>query len=291
MGVSAELGSNQRITTRKYTGSLGAEVEGVDLATDFNDGVMAQIRQALLDHLVLFFPDQHLTPEQQIAFGRRWGELYTHPLVKGMDEYPAMLELKKTPENKKNAGGHWHSDQMYSDQPAMATMLYAKVIPSAGGDTMFTNQYLAYETLSPGMQRMLQGLRAVSYGDHVKGHEGKSREDYYKEYMSLKMRDPGDRKIISSHPVVRTHPETGRKSLYIGGHVQHFEDMTEEESRPLIDFLMAHSTRPEFTCRYRWKQNALAIWDNRCTQHNAINDYPTETRIMHRITLCGDTPY
>lgn len=291
MGGSVVTELRPEIAVRKYAGSLGAEIEGVDLATNFSDDVMAKIRSALLGHLVLFFPDQHLTPEQQIAFGRRWGELYIHPLVKGMDEYPAMLELKKTPENKKNAGGHWHSDQMYSDQPAMATMLYAKVIPSVGGDTMFTNQYLAYETLSSGMQHMLQGLRAVSYGDHAKGQEGKSRADYYKEYMSLKMRDPGDRQIVSAHPVVRTHPETGRKSLYIGSHVQHFEDMTEEESRPLIDYLMAHSTRPEFTCRYRWQQNALAIWDNRCTQHNAINDYPTETRIMHRITLCGDTPY
>jgi taurine dioxygenase len=275
----------------QYAGSLGAEVEGVDLSTDFSEAVMAEIRQALLDHLVIFFPEQHLTPEQQIAFGRRWGELYIHPLVKGMDDYPEMLEMKKTPANKKNAGGHWHSDQMYSDQPAMATMLYARIIPKAGGDTMFSNQYMAYETLSPGMQRMLQGLKAVSYGDHGKGHEGKSRADYYKENMALQMRDPGDRAIISAHPIVRTHPETGRKSLYIGNHVQHFEDMTEDESRPLIDYLMAHSTRPEFTCRYRWQPHSLIMWDNRCTQHNAINDYPTETRIMHRITLCGDTPY
>lgn len=291
MDEARKSAAYQWIRARKITGALGAEVEGVDLSTDFDEEIMAELRAALREYLVLFFHDQHLTPEQQIAFGRRWGELYIHPLVAGMDDHPEMLELRKTPENKKNAGGNWHSDQMYSERPAMATILYAKTIPSAGGDTLFSNQYLGYETLSPGMQRMLGGLRAVSYGDHARGHEGKPRSEYYAQFTGMKTRDPGDFRIVSAHPLVRVHPETGRRALYIGSHVQHFEDMTEEESRPLMDYLMAHCTRPEFTCRLRWRERSLAIWDNRCTQHIAMNDYPTETRIMHRITLCGDTPY
>ena len=291
MDATGQNAAYQRIRTRQVTGALGAEVAGVDLSTDFGEEIMADLRAALRDHLVLFFRDQRLTPEQQMTFGRRWGELYTHPLVAGMDDYPEMLELKKTPANKKNLGGNWHSDQMYAEQPVMATILYAKVVPSVGGDTLFSNQYLGYETLSPGMQRMLHGLRAVSYGDHAGGHEGKSRFEYYAQYTGAKTRDPGNFKIIATHPVVRTHPETKRPALYIGSHVRHFEDMTEDESRPLIDKLMAHSTRPEFTCRFRWREGSLAIWDNRCTQHFAINDYPTETRIMHRINVCGSTPY
>ena len=279
------------IETHPIAGALGAEVDGVDLSADIDDAVMAEVRGALLDHQVIFFRDQTLTPEQQLAFGRRWGELYVHPLVAGMDDYPEMLEVKKTPAERKNLGGYWHSDQMYAAKPAMATMLYARQVPSAGGDTMFASQYRAYETLSEGMQRLLANVRGISYGDHAKGHEGKSRKEYYAQNVSAKVRDPGDVQIVSAHPLIRTHPETGRKALYIGNHVQCLEGMTEEESQPLIGYLMRHSTRPEFTCRFRWQTGSLAIWDNRCTQHLAINDYPTETRIMHRVTICGDEPY
>jgi taurine dioxygenase len=211
--------------------------------------------------------------------------------MEGMPSHPEVLEIVKTPSDKKNFGGSWHSDQMFSPRPAMGTILYAKEVPSAGGDTLFANLYLAYESLSPGMRRMLDGLRAVSVGDHFKGHDGKSRKDYYAGKLNMKVRDPGNVQTTSVHPLVRTHPETGRKALYIGGHVHGFEDMTEAESQPLIDFLMDHATRPEFTCRFRWQTGSLAFWDNRCTQHFAVNDYPAETRIMHRITVCGDTPF
>ncbi len=282
----------RHIETSPIAGALGAEVSGVDLSCGLDDDVMAEVRGALLDHQVIFFRDQTLTPEQQLAFGRRWGELYIHPLVAGMDDYPEMLEVKKTPNQRKNLGGDWHSDQMYAAKPAMATMLYARQVPSAGGDTMFTNQYLAYETLSEGMQHLLAGVKGVSYGDRLKGSQGQTRrQEYFTQEAGARMRDPGDFQVISTHPLVRTHPETGRKSLYIGNHVHHFEAMTEEESRPLIDYLMRHSTRPEFTCRFRWREGSLALWDNRCTQHFAINDYPTETRVMHRVTICGDVPY
>lgn len=281
----------RRLEAKPIAGALGAEIEGVDLARGVDEETMSEIRAALLEHLVLFFRHQRLTPGQQLAFARRWGEIHLHPYMQGMDDYPEILEIKKTPADKKNFGGEWHSDQMFTAKPAMATILYAREVPSAGGDTLFTNQYLAYETLSDGFKRTLQTLRAVSRGDHFKGHGGLSRRDYYADTLAMKVRDPGDVQTISAHPLVRTHPETSRLSLYIGGHVFCIEGWNEEESEPLIDFLMQHATRPEFTCRFRWQTGSLAIWDNRCTQHFAINDYPAETRIMHRITICGDVPF
>jgi taurine dioxygenase len=281
----------RRLEAKPIAGALGAEIEGVDLARAIDDETMTEIRAALLDHLVIFFRDQRLTPEQQLGFARRWGEIHLHPYMQGMDHYPEILEIKKTPDDKKNFGGAWHSDQMFTAKPAMATILYAREVPSAGGDTMFTNQYLAYETLSDGLKHTLRSLRAVSRGDHCKGHGGQSRRDYYADKLAMKVRDPGDVQTISAHPLVRTHPETRRLSLYIGGHVFCIEGWTEAESEPMIDFLMQHSTRPEFTCRFRWQTGSLAIWDNRCTQHFAIDDYPAETRVMHRITICGDTPF
>jgi len=279
------------IEAQPIAGALGAEISGVDLAKDLPDPVLDEIRTALLDHLVIFFRDQRLAPEQQLAFARRWGEIHLHPFMEGMPDHPEILEIVKRPTDKRNFGGSWHTDQMFSPKPAMGTILYAKQVPSAGGDTMFTNQCLAFEMLSPGMQRLCEGLRTVCYGDGFKKYGGKSRKEFYADKIGMKVKDPGDVQTTSVHPLVRTHPETGRKVLYIGGHVQHFENMTDEESRPIIDFLMRHSTKPEFTCRFRWETGSLAFWDNRCTQHFAINDYPEETRIMHRITVCGDEPF
>ena len=282
----------RHIDTHRIAGSLGAEVEGVDLSGELPGEVLAEVRAALLDNLVIFFRDQSLAPEQQLAFARRWGEIHLHPFMEGMPDHPEILEIVNRPTDKRNFGGSWHTDQMFSPQPAMGTILYAKEVPSAGGDTMFSNQYLAFESLSDGMKRLCGSLRTVCYGENRKKYGGKSRKEFYADKIGMKAKDPGeDVQTTSVHPLVRTHPETGRKALYIGGHVQHFEDMTEEESRPLIDFLMQHSRRPEFTCRFRWETGSLAFWDNRCTQHFAINDYPAETRIMHRITVCGDTPF
>ncbi len=273
-------------------GSAGAEIAGVDLARDLPDDVLGEIRAALLDHLVIFFRDQRINDDQLLAFARRWGEIHLHPFMEGMADHPEILEIVKRPTDKKNFGGAWHTDQMFSPRPAMGTMLYALEVPSAGGDTMFTNQYLAYESLSPGMRAMLDGLRTVCVGDRSARRGGPPRKDLYPTQMaSMRGKDPGDVQTTSVHPLVRTHPETGRKALYIGGHVVCFDGMTEAESEPLIAFLMAHSIRPEFTCRFRWETGSLAFWDNRCTQHFAVNDYPAETRIMHRVTVCGDTPF
>ena len=282
----------RHLDVQKIGGALGADVRGVDLSHDVSDEVLAEIRAALLDNLVISIRDQHITPAQQLAFAKRWGEIHLHPFVQGMDDYPEILAIIKRPGDKKNFGGSWHTDQMFSPSPAMGTMLYALEVPSAGGDTMFTNQYLAYESLSDKMKEIASQLRTVCAGDNFKAANGLSRKERYGRQMSeMKVKDPGDVITNSIHPLVRTHPETGRKSIYIGGHVQNFDGMTDEESQPLMDFFMKQSIRPEHTCRVRWATGTLTFWDNRCTQHFAVNDYPAETRIMHRITVCGDQPF
>jgi len=278
------------IETHPIAGSLGAEVSGVDLSQDLPDAVIAELRAALLAHQVIFFRDQDLTPQRQLAFAKRWGEIHLHPFMAGMEDCPEVLEIRKTPSDKRNFGGSWHTDQMFSPQPAMGTILYAKQVPSVGGDTMFSNQYLAYDALSDGMKAMLAGLRGVCVGDKKRG--GIPRLAFNAATIAMKtIEPPKDVQTTSLHPLVRTHPETGRNSLYIGSHVHNLEGMTEAESAPLIQFLRDHSARPEFLCRFRWQNGSLAFWDNRCTQHFAINDYPAETRVMHRVTVRGDTPF
>ncbi len=290
--MNAPLNTRYRhLDVQKISGALGAEVRGVDLSTDVSDDVLAEIRAALLDNLVIAIRDQDITPAQQLSFARRWGDIHMHPFVEGMPDYPEILAIIKRPTDKKNFGGNWHTDQMFSPSPAMGTMLYAKEVPSAGGDTMFTNQYLCYESLSDGMKQLAGQLQTVCVGDNFKAAGGESRKERYSRQMSeMKVKDPGNVQTTSIHPLVRTHPETGRKSIYIGGHVQRFDGMTDDESQPLIDFFMKNSIRPEFTCRVRWQTGTLTFWDNRCTQHFAVNDYPAESRIMHRITVCGDQP-
>ncbi len=282
----------QHITVTPIAGALGAEIGNVDLAAANPDSVYDEIHRALLENQVIFFRDQNISKEQQISFAKRWGELHRHPFMKGMDDYPDILEIKKLPTDKKNFGGGWHTDQMFAPKPAMGTILYAKQTPSAGGDTLFANMYRAYDALSDGMKLMIGNLKAVCSGDNFPTAGGKSRKEVAGDNKSMTVVDPPkDAKTINAHPVVRTHPETGRKALYTGGHWRYFEGMTPEESAPLMAYLRDHSTRPEFTCRFRWEPGSIAFWDNRCTQHFAIDDYPGETRIMHRITVCGDEPF
>jgi taurine dioxygenase len=294
--IQQRRSSYRFIDVEPLAGSLGAEISGVDLAKDFSDDVMAEIRAASRDHLVIFFRDQELTPAQHIHFARRWGEILFFPLAEGIEGHPEILEVKKTPSDKKNVGGFWHSDQMFQVRPAMVSLLYGRIVPAYGGDTMFCNQYMAYETLSPAMRQMLSGLRTVSQSAHLKKGGGEDAMGVGSTKVDaagtgLKIQDSGRARLSGSHPLVRVHPETGRKTLFISnGHTHGFEDMTEAESKPLLDFLKSHSTQPEHTCRFRWRKGSLAVWDNRCTQHLALNDYPNELRLMHRITIQGDEP-
>jgi taurine dioxygenase len=264
-------------------GSLGAEILGVNVATAPGDEVISEIRQAFLDHLVIFFRDQKLTPHEQLAFARRFGEPMEYPQLKGLPECPLITPVLKLAHERVNFGGVWHSDTTYLTQPPMASMLYAIEIPPHGGDTLFANQYQAYETLSDGLRKVLDGLTGVS--SSTKADASKTREERLKEAgVEMKV-------LVGEHPVVRTHPETGRRALYANiGHTTHFKGWTEEESRPLLEYLWHHQVRPEITCRFRWQPGSIAFWDNRCVQHNAVNDYQGFRRLMHRVTLAGDTP-
>jgi taurine dioxygenase len=252
----------------------------VDLAKAFDQ---KKIREAILEHQVIFFRDQNLDPAQFMAFARAMGKPIEYPFVKGIDGFPEVIEVKKLEHEKHNFGGIWHSDTAYLDEPPMGSMLLAREVPPHGGDTLFASQYLAFESLSPGMKSLLSGLRAVNASS--KANVTRTREDRIKEQGG------SGKDYEAEHPVVRTHPETGRKALYVNtGHTVRFAAMTEEESAPLLEFLFQHQIRPEFTCRFHWRVGSLAFWDNRCTQHNPVNDYHGHRRVMHRITLAGDRP-
>ncbi|BBK32682.1 taurine dioxygenase [Stella humosa] len=275
----------ENIQVRKIAGALGAEVSGVDLRDGLDDRATAAVRQALLDHLVIFFRDQDLAEDQFLAFARRFGQPVEYPFVRGLEGYPEIIAVLKQAHETVNFGGIWHSDTTYLDEPPMGSILLAREVPPYGGDTLFANMYMAYETLSPGMRRMLDGL--VGVATSAKADVSKTREDRIKDSASAAARQSYE----AEHPVVRTHPETGRKALYVNvAHTARFKDMTEAESQPLLDFLCRHQVRPEFTCRFVWQPGSIAFWDNRATQHNPINDYHGHRRLMHRITLAGDRP-
>jgi taurine dioxygenase len=273
------------IRVHPVAGSLGAEIGGVDLAKDVDDETIAALRRAWLEHLVLFFRDQDLTPAQFLAFGRRFGEPIEYPFVQGLPEIPEVIAVLKLEHETVNFGGIWHSDTTYLERPPMASMLIARDVPPAGGDTEFANQYLAYERLSDGMKRLLDPLVAVN--SSALADVSKTREDRMKDSA----RGGAAKEYVAEHPVVRVHPETGRKALYVNvAHTERFTGMTRGESLPLLRFLFQHQIRPEFTCRFRWRPGSIAFWDNRCAQHNAINDYAGHRRLMHRLTLAGDRP-
>jgi len=275
--------SYRYIEVHPIAGALGAEVGGVDIGQSLPDAVIAEIRQAWLDHLVIFIPGQKLNPQAQVDFARRFGEPMEYPQLKGLPECPLITPVIKLEHERVNFGGVWHSDTTYLERPPMASMLYALETPPQGGDTLFANQYLAYESLSERWKQALAGLTGIN--SSTKAEVTRSRED------RLRAAGVETKALTGEHPVVRTHPETGRKALYVNaGHTTQFKGFTAEESAPLLDFLFRHQVKAEFTCRYRWEPGSLAFWDNRCTQHYPVNDYHGFRRIMHRVTLAGDTP-
>jgi taurine dioxygenase len=279
------LMTRPRLDVRPLSGAIGAEIFGVDLAESLADETIAELRAALLEHVVIFFRDQQLSPQQLLALAERFGEPAEYPFIKGLPECPLVLPIIKEPHERTNFGGIWHSDTAYLERPALGTLLYALETPPFGGDTMFASMYLAYETLSEGMRRLLDGLFGVNVA-------GKPVTLKTREEMHSKRGTAADPEATSAvHPVVRTHPETGRKALYVNfAHTLRFEGMTEEESAPILDYLFAHQIKPEFTCRFRWKPGSLAFWDNRASQHYPLNDYHGHRRVMHRVTLVGDRP-
>lgn len=278
----------ERIRVSPIAGALGAEVAGVDLSQDLDNRTVAEIHRAFLAHHVLLFHDQRFTPQSQAAFGRRFGPLNRHPYVKPLPDAPDVFAIVKEPEDVHHFGNGWHTDLSYTEKPALGTMLYALEIPPYGGDTLFTNLHLAYEALSEGMRTMLAGLTGVYSNARTYGPAAERFKTGVKA-MSVAQQAEVNR---VEHPLVRTHPETGRKSLYFSElHMAGIKDMKDEEAAPILGFLKQHATRPEFVCRLRWRKGSLAFWDNRCTAHYAIDDFQGMRRAMHRVTIEGDRPF
>ena len=273
------------LKVKQIAGALGAEISGVDLAKGVPASLAADIRKVFLDHQVIFLHDQNLTPQQFLAFAKAMGEPIEYPFVKGIDGFAHIIEVKKLEHEKVNFGGIWHSDTTYLDVPPMGSMLLAREVPPYGGDTLFASQYQAYEALSSTMKGLLDGLTGIS--SSAKADVSKTREDRIKSDG----KEAAPQEYRAEHPVVRTHPETGRKALYVNvAHTSGIKGMSDEESAPLLRFLFEHQVKPEFTCRFAWVPNAIAFWDNRCVQHNPVNDYHGFRRVMQRITLKGDKP-
>jgi taurine dioxygenase len=273
---------NISIDIQPVTSSLGAEIGGVDLAAENDDSVYADIRMALNEYGVVFFRDQKLTPDQLVAFSERFGELQVErsPVIKRLPEHPMVELMVKEPHEVTNIGDEWHTDQASREQPCMGTILYAREIPPVGGDTSWANLVAAYEALSAGLKKTLEGMRAVHsqlfllQKQFDKGDPDGRFKDFHKT----------DSQAV--HPVVMRHPETGKKVLYVNpGYTHHFEGWTREESLPLLDYLFQHAAKPEFTCRFRWRPDSLAFWDNRQTWHYAANDYHGHRRLMHRVVV------
>lgn len=279
-----------QMRTERIAGSLGAEIHGVDLRS-INDSQTKYIREALLEHKVIFFRDQDLSPQEFRAFSTRFGKPVEYPFVKGIEGYPEIIQVLKKENETSNFGGIWHADTLYLAEPPMGTILHALELPPFGGDTLFANQVAAYEALSDGLKAVLDTLTCINTS--AKADASKTREDRIKDSNSGGGGDGGKQAVdfVSRHPAVRTHPETGRKSLYLNiAHTERFEGWTAEESAPLLRFLHQHQVRPEFTCRFRWARHSVAFWDNRQVLHNPVNDYHGFRRLMHRITLAGDKP-
>ncbi|MDH3474038.1 MAG: TauD/TfdA family dioxygenase [Rhodospirillales bacterium] len=278
----------QTIEVRPVSGALGAEVHGLDIAGEIGAAQFAELRRAYDEFGVIFFRDQTLTPEQHIAFARRWGEINVNRFFQPVEGYPMIAEVRKEPEHKENIGGGWHTDHSYDAVPAMGSILYAREVPEVGGDTLFASMVRAYETLSEGLKQSLESLAAWHSSRHVFGRDRDEAGDDYQGRIG----NPELATQDALHPVVLTHPRTGRKALYVNpGFTLGIDGWTPAESRPLLDYLYRHAQRPEFACRFRWRKGSIAFWDNLSTWHLALNDYPGARRLMHRITIEGTPLY
>ena len=273
----------EEMADKDHAKRIGAEIAGVDISSHLSEKTVKRIRETLLDHLVVFFRDQQLTPRQLLAFARRFGEPMDYPQLTGLDDCPLVTPVIKLEHETVNFGGIWHSDTAYLERPPMASLLYALETPPEGGDTLFADQYRAYANLPAELKQKINALTGVN--SSAKPEASRTREE--------RQRDAGDqlKVMVARHPVVRTHPETGRRSLYVNpGHTTHFEGWSEDDSAPLLASLFEHQIRPELICRFKWRPGSLAFWDNRCTLHYPLNDYQGHRRVMHRVTLAGDSP-
>ena len=266
-------------------GALGAEVAGIDLTQPIDDALYLKIRSALVEHQVLFFRDQAIEPAHQKALADRFGPLQTHPAYQTVEGYPEITILESTPEVPTKIE-KWHTDMTFRPHPPMGTMLRSRIIPEKGGDTLFASMTVAYEALSPAMQQFLSGLTAVH--DFAHGFKESLAEPGGAERLKSAL----DANPPVEHPVVRTHPESGRKLIFVNElFTTHIQELSATESECLLSFIFSHIKAPEFACRFHWSANAIAFWDNRSTQHKPVNDYFPAHRRMERITIDGDRPY
>lgn len=269
----------QPLEVKKLSPVIGAELGGVDLAT-MTDELFEMIHDALMEHQVIFFRDQTITPEQHTAFGQRFGTLHIHPAApKVFPDHPEIFVIHADANSKFIAGDTWHSDVSCDAEPPMGSILYLQEVPETGGDTLFASMYAAYEALSESIQQLLCALTAVHAGEKL--YRGRYDTD-----------EPGKTYPVSEHPVVRTHPVTGRKALFVNAaFTTHIKALSAPESKALLDFLFDHMQQPMFQCRFKWEKNSIAFWDNRCVQHHALWDYYPQVRHGHRVTVSGDRPF
>ena len=269
------------LTINPLTPILGVEVRGVDV-TSMTDAEFAQLFQAFIDHSVVFLLDQQkLTAEQHSRFARRFGDIHVHPAARGRPaEYPGFMNMQVNKETRVAAGNRWHSDVSCDEQPPQASILQLYKIPPVGGDTLFSSLYAAYEALSDAMKVMLDGLTAL--------HSG---EESFRHLFKFKVSDPTSSWPENDHPVVRKHPDSGRPVLFVDREfTKSINDLPKEEGRALLEFLFGHSERVDFQCRFRWSENAIAVWDNRCVLHHAMWDYWPQERQGYRISVVGERP-
>ena len=273
----------QQMMVMPVSGAVGAEVRGIDISRPLPAVTVAALRAALGEHGVLFFRDQLLTEAQHIAFAEQFAKININRFFRAVEGWPQIAEVRKEPEQTKNIGGGWHTDHSYDQIPALGSVLYAREVPPSGGDTIFASMFAAYDALSDGLKRTLEGLRAVHSSRHVFGTQAKRGEDL-KDRLGNAEAATQD----AVHPMVIRHPISGKKALYVNrGFTTHIEGWTVEESKPLLEYLYQHGARPEFSCRFNWAPGSMAFWDNRATWHLAVNDYQGHRRLMHRITLEG----
>ena len=266
----------------KTSAAVGAEIEDIDLRT-LTDGELEGVKQALAEHGVVFFRDQQLAPEDQVAFAERMGEINVNRFFKAVDGHPQIAEVRKEPDQRTNIGGGWHTDHSYDVEPAMGSMLYALELPPTGGDTLFASMAAAYDALSDGFKETIGPLRAVHSRRHVFGEKAA-----YSQGVEGRIGNAEAATQDAVHPVVIAHPVTGRPLLYVNpGFTVRIDGWSRAESKALLGFLYDHASRPEFQTRFQWKPGSMAMWDNRATWHFALNDYHGHRRYLHRITLEG----
>ena len=271
----------RHIAVNKLTPVIGAEIDGVDLGKELSNAIIEEIRRAFLENLVIFFRGQDLTPDQHVAFGKLFGDLHAHPAAPSEPGHPELMVIAADENSSRANGETWHTDVSCEPEPPLGSILYIKQAPPCGGDTLFANMYAAYDALSPQMKTYLDGMTAIHDGEHV----------YRGLYAGLGVKD----KPLyprAHHPIVRTHPETKRKCLYVNaGFTTVIDGVPPDESDAILRFLIRHAAHPAFQCRFRWAPGSLAFWDNRCAQHHAVWDYWPHRRYGNRVTIRGDRPF